>query len=101
MRATVRPSSGNVFKDLGFPPREAENLRVRAALMAALRKLIQDRGLTQAAAAGVLGVTQPRVSDLVRGRIELFSIDALVSMLANAGLRVRLIVSGARRRGVA
>jgi predicted XRE-type DNA-binding protein len=58
--------------------------------MARLRKLIEDEGLTQARAARLLGVSQPRVSDLIRGRIDLFSIDALVNLLAKAGIRVTL-----------
>jgi len=88
MASKLRRSSGNVFRDLGFREGEAENLRIRSELMARLRKLIADEGLTQARAARVLGVSQPRVSDLVRGRIELFSIDMLVNMLAKAGVRV-------------
>lgn len=95
-RRKIVRSSGNVFKDLGFGPDEAEHLRIRSALMATLRQVIQDRGLTQARAAALLGVTQPRVSDLVRGKIVLFSIDTLVDMLARAGFQVRLRVAEAR-----
>src|SRR5687767_2318163 len=91
----VTRSTGHVFLDLGFSPEEAEHLRIRSALMAALRRVIEARGLTQARAAVLLGVTQPRVSDLVRGKIDLFSIDMLVDMLARAGVRVELVVSGA------
>ena len=83
-------SSGNVFRDLGFPSEEAENLRVRADLMIALSRLIQSRHLTQAAAAGLFGVSQPRVSDLVRGKIERFSVDTLIAMLGSAGVQVRI-----------
>jgi predicted XRE-type DNA-binding protein len=75
---------------LGFSREEAENLRIRSELMVRLARLIEDRGLTQAEAAKMLGVSQPRVSDLVRGKIDLFSIDMLVLMLAKAGLRVTL-----------
>lgn len=92
MATKVRRSSGNVFKDLGFREPEAENLRIRSDLMARLRKLIEDEGLTQARAARLLGVSQPRVSDLVRGRIDLFSIDTLVNLLARAGIRVTVKV---------
>jgi predicted XRE-type DNA-binding protein len=88
MGSKVRRSSGNVFRDLGFTEADAENLRIRSELMARLRKVIDEGGLTQARAARLLGVSQPRVSDLVRGRIELFSIDALVNLLARAGMRV-------------
>jgi len=91
-------SSGNVFRDLGFSAREAEHLRVRSLLMAHLRKVIEGRRLTQRQAAALLGVTQPRVSDLARGKIERFSIDALVAMLASAGVRVQIAVAPQRRR---
>lgn len=98
MRVKVTRSSGNVFKDLGFPAEEAENLKIRSALMGHLRRLIEARGLTQAAAAKLMGVTQPRVSDLVRGKIDLFSIDALVAMLAHLGAKVRVEVTARPRK---
>jgi predicted XRE-type DNA-binding protein len=63
----VTRSSGNVFRDLGFAQEEAEHLRHRSALMAVVRQLMADRHLTQARAASLFGVTQPRMSDLVRG----------------------------------
>jgi len=88
----VRRSSGNVFRDLGFPREEAENLKMRTDLMIQLSKLIQARRLTQAEAADLFGVTQPRVSDLVRGKIDRFSIDTLVAMLGHAGVRVQIVV---------
>ena len=88
-------SSGNVFRDLGFPEEEAAHLRLRSLLMIELRKLIAARGLTQKEAAALFGVTQPRVSDLVRGKIALFSLDTLVDMLAHAGARVELVVNRA------
>jgi predicted XRE-type DNA-binding protein len=88
----VRRSSGNVFRDLGFAREEAENLKVRTDLMIQLSKLIQARRLTQAEAADLFGVTQPRVSDLVRGKIDRFSIDTLVAMLGHAGVRVQIVV---------
>ena len=87
-RALVHKSVGNVFADLGFDAEEAEHLRIRSALMATLRQVLQDRDLTQHAAAKLLDVSQPRVSDLVRGKIDRFSIDTLVEMLARAGVRV-------------
>lgn len=92
MAPTLRRGSGNVFRDLGFPPEEAEHLRLRAELMVRLRKLIHERGLRQAEAAALFGVSQPRVSDLVRGKIERFSIDTLVTMLGHAGARVSVVV---------
>jgi len=91
-------SSGNVFRDLGFSPDEAEYLKVRAELMVNLQKVITARGLKQAEAAELLGVTQPRVSDLMRGRIDLFSIDTLIDMLARLGIRAKLVLQPRRRR---
>jgi len=95
--ARLTPSSGNVFADLGFPPGEAEHLLVRSRLMLAIGQLIKERGFTQARAARLFGVTQPRVSDLVRGRIELFSIDALVEMLGRAGVSLSIRLETRRR----
>ena len=92
MATKVRRSSGNVFRDLGFPREEAENLKIRSDLMIRLTRVIDARGLTQAQAAELLGVTQPRVSDLVRGKVDRFSIDTLVAMLGKAGVRVQFIV---------
>jgi predicted XRE-type DNA-binding protein len=98
---TTEGSTGNVFTDLGFPEPEAENLRIRADLMIDLSKLIERRGLSQGEAAKLLGVTQPRISDLVRGKIELFSIDTLVNMLSKGGASVRVEVRQKRvARGI-
>lgn len=91
-------SSGNVFRDLGFSGDEAEYLKVRAELMVNLQKVIAARGLKQADAAALLGVAQPRVSDLMRGRLDLFSIDTLIDMLARLGIRARVVLSPRRRR---
>lgn len=96
MAIKVERSSGNVFRDLGFSPEEADNLRVRAELMVEVSRLIKRRKLTQAAAAKLMGVTQPRISDLVRGKIGLFSIETLLGMLTRAGVPVRIQVG---RRG--
>ena len=81
--------SGNVFADLGFSPEESANLLFRATLMARLTKIVEERELTQQAAAKILGVTQPRVNVLLRGKIASFSVDALVNMLARAGCEVQ------------
>lgn len=97
MATKIHRSSGNVFRDVGFPPEEAENLRLRSELMIQVRRILESRDLTQSAGAKVFGVTQPRMSDLVRGRIELFSIDGLVKMLAHAGVRVSLVVKRSRQ----
>jgi len=98
-KGTVRvtPSSGNVFRDLGFSRKEAEHLSVRADLLIQLQKVIVSRGLKQAEIAKILHVTQPRVSDLLRGRIDLFSTDALLDMLASLGAIVRLVVKAPRK----
>lgn len=93
MAVKVRRSSGNVFRDLGFDAAQSENLRLRSDLMIELSKVIKSRRLTQTKAAALFRVSQPRVSDLVRGRIDRFSVDTLVAMLGNAGVRVRLIVN--------
>ena len=89
-RSQVQDSSGNVFADLGFDQDEAEHLRIRSALMATLRDVIEKRKLTQAKAADLLEVSQPRISNLFSGKIGLFSIDMLVDMLARAGVRVEV-----------
>lgn len=88
----VTPAHGNVFADLGFPPVEAENLKLRSQLMTAVMDIIAKRNLTQTQAAKVFGVSQPRISDLNRGRIDRFTVDALVNMLAHAGVKVRLLI---------
>src|SRR3990172_9515189 len=96
-RLKITPSSGNVFRDLGFSREEAEHLLIRSDLMIALQKALKRRALKQADTAKVLGVTQPRVSDLLRGRIDLFSTDALIDMLAWGGVRVKLVLKTPRR----
>lgn len=90
-------STGNVFRDLGFPAEQAEHLLVRSALMLEIQTVIASRGLKQAEAAKVLGVSQPRVSDLLRGRIDLFSTDTLIDMLACFGHKVRVVVKPSGR----
>ena len=97
MKLKVTRSSGNVFRDLGFPSAQAEHLLVRSDLMIKVQQLIASRRLKQAEVAKILRVTQPRVSDLLRGRIDLFSTDALIDMLARLGVRVRLVLKPPRR----
>lgn len=96
MRLKVTRSSGNVFRDLGFPPEEAEHLKVRSDFMIQLQKLIASRGFTQAEAAKIVRVTQPRVSDLLRGRIDLFSTDTLIDMLVRLGVQVKFVLKSPR-----
>ena len=100
-KVKVTRSSGNVFRDLGFSSEEAEYLKVRSELMVNVQRVVTARGLKQAQAAKLLGVTQPRVSDLMRGRLDLFSIDTLIDMLARLGVRTKLVLQPRRRVGVA
>lgn len=91
-------SSGNVFRDVGFPDEQAEHLLIRSDLMIQVQKSIASKGLKQADAAKVLHVSQPRVSDLLRGRIDLFSTDTLIDMLARLGVGVRLVLRPKARK---
>ena len=95
MTTKVHNSTRDVFRDLGFDIEESENLRIRSDLMIELSELIEKRGWTQAKAAEVMSVTQPRISDLVRGKIDRFSIDALIAMLGAAGVKVQLSTTSA------
>lgn len=88
--AVVTPSSGNVFTDLGFGPGEAAVMGMRADLMARLRVLVQTEGWTQAQAAERFGIAQSRVSDLLRGKWDKFSLDMLITLAARAGRKVEL-----------
>lgn len=88
----MEKSSGNVFADIGFAQEEAQNLYLRAELMIRLARFIEKKGLTQQQTAKMLGVTQPRLNLMLKRRIELFSLDALVNMAARAGMRVELRV---------
>jgi predicted XRE-type DNA-binding protein len=90
MSEPVVNSSGNVFTDLGYPLDEAAVLQMRADLMADLRKLITAKKLTQAKAAEMLGVSQSRVSDLIRGKWEKFSLEMLIILATKAGMHVTL-----------
>jgi len=85
----------SVWDAIEDTPAQAENMKLRSALMMALKDYIASEGLSQSRAAKVFGVTQPRVSDLMRGKIELFGLDALVNMLAAAGLHVEVHVAKA------
>jgi predicted XRE-type DNA-binding protein len=96
MRTTK--GSENVFVDCGFPPAEAEHLRIRAKMMMALTDYIQERKITQSRAARIMGVSQPRISSLVRGKIGLFTIDTLVNMATAVGLKVDFDITAGRPR---
>ena len=88
-------SSGNVFADLGFDRHEAENLLVRARLMAAIKTYIEAEGITQREAAERFNVAQPRISEIYQGKIELFSADKLINMLARVGRHVEISINEA------
>jgi predicted XRE-type DNA-binding protein len=88
MSKNTTHSSGNVFIDLGFSPDEAAVLQMRADLMADLRKAIKARKLTQAKAAKILKVSQSRVSDLMTGKWEKFSLEMLITLATRAGMHV-------------
>ena len=88
--AKVSESSGNIFPDLGFPPHEAAVLLLRAELAEALRQWIESENFTQAQAAKHLRIAQPRVSEIVRGKIELMSLDYLVGLCAKADVSVEV-----------
>jgi predicted XRE-type DNA-binding protein len=85
----------NVWDAIEDTPAQAENMKLRSALMMALKDRIANTELSQSEAAKMLGVTQPRISDLKRGKIELFSLDTLVNMIGAAGLHVEMRVSDA------
>jgi len=90
MTKRMTKSSGNIFLDLGFPPHEASVMLLRAQLAEALRSWMELNELTQAQTAKRLGIAQPRVSDIVRGKVELMSLDYLVGLCAKAGVEVGL-----------
>lgn len=89
---TIIESSGNVFADLGFSAEESALLAMRAELMALLRETIAERQWTQMETARQLGIGQSRVSDLVRGKWDKFSLDMLVTLAERAGRHVTLAV---------
>ena len=88
-------SFASVWDAIEDTPAEAENMKLRSALMMALEDHIRNQGWPQAEAAHRLGVTQPRVSDLLRGKIHLFSLDTLVNMVVAAGLHVEMRIAEA------
>ncbi len=85
----------NVWDAIEDTPAQAENMKLRSTLMIALKDHIAHAKLSQSEAAKLLGVTQPRISDLMRGKIELFGLDTLVNMAGAAGLHVEMRVSSA------
>lgn len=90
MTRKITKSSGNIFLDLGFPPHEASVMLLRAQLAEALRSWMEREELTQTQAAKRLDITQPRISEIVRGKVELLSLDYLAGLCAKAGLDIGL-----------
>ena len=82
--------SDNVFRDLGFPEAEAQNMLLRTDLVIHICKVIEKIGITQAEAAKRAGITQPRMNDLVKGHTEKFTLDALVKVASSFGYSVQL-----------
>lgn len=85
-------TTGSILDELGLDEAETENLKIRASLMRAIEKYISDHRLTQAQAAKLMGVSQPRISNLISGKISLFTIDMLVNMLARTHASISLVV---------
>jgi predicted XRE-type DNA-binding protein len=94
-RSMSKKRFDNVWDAIEDTPAQAENMKLRSALMMALKDHIARTGLSQSEAAKLLGVTQPRISDLMRGKIELFGLDTLVNMIGAAGLHVEMRISDA------
>ncbi len=90
---TDKQKFASVWDALEDTPQEAASMKARSALMMELSTVIQERGMTQVEAAALFGVTQPRVSDLMRGKINLFSLDTLIDMAATAGMAPMVKVS--------
>jgi predicted XRE-type DNA-binding protein len=82
--------SDNVFRDLGFPEAEAQNMLLRTDMVIHIRKAINKLGITQAEAAKRAGITQPRMNDLIKNRTHKFTLDALVNVAAQLGYTVKL-----------
>ena len=90
MSDEILDSCGNVFLDLGLPPDEAAILQIRADLMAELRKFIQSKRLSPTKAARLLAISKSRLSDLLNGKWEQFSLEMLVALATRAGIHVHL-----------
>lgn len=93
----VEAGSGNVFVDLGYADAKERTLKVELAM--GVNRLLRERGLTQAAAAKVLGTQQPHISDLVRYRLERFSVERLMAFIARLGRDVEIRIRLRRGRG--
>jgi predicted XRE-type DNA-binding protein len=89
---SIEKGKQNIFEDLGFEPEIAANLKIRSDLILDLQKYIQEQGWTQKEAAKFFNETQPRISNLMNGDIERFSIDKLIVMIVQAGMQVKVEV---------
>ena len=88
----ITKGSANIFEDLGFSAQESQNLLLRSQTMVALVQWFEASGMTQVQAANSLGITQPRFNQLLKGKIRIFSLDALVNMATSAGMRIGLSI---------
>ncbi|MCG8333586.1 MAG: XRE family transcriptional regulator [Proteobacteria bacterium] len=95
MDSNILKSNGNVFNDLGFTREQSGKLAIKSYLMLQIESFIKNRGMTQDQASKMMGVSRPRISDVMRGKIDKFTIDALVDMLTKAGLHVAVSVENA------
>ncbi|MBU0994852.1 MAG: helix-turn-helix domain-containing protein [Proteobacteria bacterium] len=95
MGSKIIESSGDIFKDLGFSAEQSEKMNIKSHLMAEIETFIKTEKLTQEQASKIMGVSRPRISDVTRGRIDKFTIDALVDMLTKAGHHVQVLVEKA------
>ena len=91
---SIVSGSGNVFIDLGFEPAEAEVMLMRVKVLAQTSQRLKEKGWTQAKAAEELGITQPRVSRLLKGKVEDFSLDMLVTLAGKLGLKPQISFAG-------
>ena len=89
----ITPKGGNIFEELGFEPKEAVKLKIKAQLMCQISEWIKEKKLKQEEASNLLDVTRPRVSDVMRGKTAKFTIDALIDMLERTGKHVTVHVS--------
>lgn len=89
----ITSEDDNIFEDLGFSPREASKLKIKAQLMCQISEWIKEKQLKQEEASQILQVTRPRVSDVMRGKPGKFTIDALVDMIERTGRHVTVQVS--------
>ena len=95
MGNNIIESKGDVFNDLGFSKEQSDKLVIKSYLMMQVENLIKSKGMTQDQASKLMGVSRPRISDVKRGKIDKFTIDALVDMLTKAGLHIAITVENA------